>query len=110
MDGKAKKLLSACSALALAVACGGQSTTGADGGGNDGGAGDAADGGGGACPVVEPTNGAACPKEGQSCDYGNNPTCLGNATCTGGKWSVAQVKCIGPDPTCPDDHDMHQSS
>lgn len=102
MTSKVKGLASACGALALVVACGGQSSTGADAGGNDGGGGDASDGGGGgACPVAQPTNGAACPKEGQSCDYGDNPTCLGNATCVGGKWSVAQVKCIGPDPTCP---------
>lgn len=103
MDGKVKKLASACSALALVVACGGVTSSGGDGGSGDGGGSDAADGGGGggACPVQEPTNGTACTKEGQSCDYGDDPTCLGNAKCIGGKWSVAKSTCKPTDPTCP---------
>jgi hypothetical protein len=94
---KTRKLASACGALVLAVlACGGQTTSGNDGGGGG-------DGGptGGACPAQSPTDGSACAKEGMSCDYGDNPRCLGNATCTGGKWLVAQVKCAPTDPTCP---------
>ena len=103
MGGKVKKLASVWGALAMVVACGGETFSGDAGTGGDGGS-DAADGGGGggACPVQEPMNGTACTKEGQSCDYGDNPTCLGNATCTGGKWSVAKSTCKPQDPTCPD--------
>lgn len=86
---------------ALVFSCGGQ-TTGADGGSNG-------DGGvitGGVCPASSPTDGAACPKEGMQCDYGDNPRCLGHASCTNGKWSVAQVKCAPPDPSCPATREM----
>lgn len=95
MHRKAKAMASGLSALVMIAACGGATTTTGSDAGTDSG------GGGGACPTAMPTAGSACPKEGQTCDYGDNPTCLGNATCTGGKWNVSTPKCIGPDPTCP---------
>lgn len=76
------------------LACGGQTANGGDGGAGG-------DAGGGACPLQSPADASACSKEGQSCDYGDNPRCLATATCTGGKWSVAQVKCAPADPACP---------
>ena len=102
MGGKVKKLASVWGALAMVVACGGETFSGDAGTGGDGGS-DAADGGGGggACPVQEAVNGTACTKEGQSCDYGDNPTCLGNAM---HRWEVerGEVHVQTQDPTCPD--------
>ncbi|CAN5652620.1 hypothetical protein BH09MYX1_BH09MYX1_27540 [soil metagenome] len=76
------------------AACGGQSTTANDAGGTD-------SGGGGSCPAAPPVDGSDCTNANAACEYGANPVCLSTAKCVAGKWSVAQVKCAPPDPTCP---------
>lgn len=98
MNIRWSKLAGAGGAIALVVACGGESAPGVDGGGGS----DAGDGGGGtACSVQEPTPSTACAREGQVCDYGDDPRCLKDYTCTGGKWSTHKNACPPPEPTCP---------
>jgi hypothetical protein len=53
------------------------------------------------CPSALPEAATACPRDGQVCEYGDNPRCLSSAECSKGKWTVTAVKCQGPDPTCP---------
>lgn len=53
------------------------------------------------CPAHLPQADDACSKAGLVCDYGEDPQCMAQATCTQGKWQVAIAKCPGSDPSCP---------
>jgi hypothetical protein len=55
----------------------------------------------GSCPTTLPDANTVCTKEGLACEYGDNPRCLSMALCQSGKWLVAVIKCLPPDPSCP---------
>ncbi|MBI4956667.1 MAG: hypothetical protein HY908_31910 [Myxococcales bacterium] len=57
-----------------------------------------------ACPLVEPSSGAACPQLGMTCDYDVDVPCgpygMMTAVCTTSGWQTAYPACM-PEPTCP---------
>jgi hypothetical protein len=96
---KTKSALCTASVLILlcAFACGGSTGTGV----SSSGGGSSSGGTSGVCPANSPEANSTCSRDGQVCEYGNNPKCLGRATCTSGKWSVTAAKCLATDPSCP---------
>jgi hypothetical protein len=82
----ARSVLASLAGLAIGItaSCGSSSTGG--GGGVDGGEGGVRSDG---CPTGVPSSASACAPEGLDCAYGCNNGGPGNATCSGGTWSVS---------------------
>jgi hypothetical protein len=119
-------LLASAASLAVAVACGGHTSTDdlngtADGGASSGSSGASSSGasssgtsgssgasssgtsgssGGSSCPATAPANGAACTVSALSCEYGSDPNILCNtlARCQQGRWVVQTPQ---PGSQCP---------
>lgn len=55
----------------------------------------------GNCPSYLPKAADACPKDGDTCTYGDDPKCPATAICSAGKWTVTIAKCPGSATACP---------